>query len=68
MVSMMAADPERQNRFIRRRNAAVLWMPAVLVAALAGGYTHSWLAVVAVLLVVGAALIVYSERPALFRR
>jgi len=69
MVSMMAADPERKDRYVRRRNAAALWSPALLIAALVGGYAHTWLAFIGVLAVLSTLLVAYSERPAfLFRR
>ena len=62
LVSMMTADPERQARFIRRRTAAVLWIPALLGAALAGGYSRSWVAGVLALVALSLALFVYAER------
>ena len=69
LVSMMAADPERHGRFLRRRTAAALWVPALLVAALAGGYSRNGILGLVALVALSAAILVYSERPGiLFRR
>ena len=69
MVKMMASDPDRQGPFLRRRTAAVLWIPAMLISALAGGWSHSGVVAFGLLALLCAALFFYSERPRfLFRR
>jgi hypothetical protein len=60
---LRGADDDSNSRYLRGRIAAVLWIPGLAIALIAGGLTNSWLVGVACLLVTLAVMILTALGP-----
>ena len=60
---MTAADAERNSSYLRRRMAAVAWIPGLLIVAMLGEWTQNGVVAIAGIIALIAAMFLYSERP-----
>jgi len=66
--SLTDADEQRGERSMRRRVAAVAWIPGLLLVLLLGAWSRSGVVVIAGFVVLIACLLIYAERPGFLRR
>lgn len=58
---MVASEAGQGTRYVRRRIAATVWIPAFIVAVLLGTWAQSWELAVGLMVVIVVALVVYAE-------
>ena len=61
--SMTEDDTERNSSYLRRRMAAVAWIPGLLIVAMLGEWTQNGAVAIAGIIALLAVMFLYSERP-----